>query len=639
MHTCSRFRHLTIRKGKCNMTTDLTSKISLKQKCKNIRKIFFYINKMERGYFALVAVMQAINVTISFMALILSATVLNMISGGKSAKEIIGIVFIFLIAYLILNISSAYCGKYVEVKRESIGTKWQYMITNKMMEMDYSLVESPLVREMRGQMQRDLNWGAGINSVLWQYGGLVINLFFIIGAVIINIPIVYRIISSKNILGSAMILMVYIISIILVKCQVRKLEQYQSRLLNKSDEPEEQAKKYELTWGMATEEQYEYKNGKDVRIYDGYELFDEYTYGRMERFSRAYTHKTGKMAAMAESMRDGIKGFMYASGYFVVGFITLGGSLAVGSLVQYAGAMQNMFSGVVNLAWSFWELAISARKHLSTLELIELQDEMYKGKLPVEKRSDNEYEIEFDHVYFKYPGAEEYALKDFSLKIRIGEKMAVVGMNGSGKTTMIKLLCKLYEPTEGRILLNGVDIRKFDADEYRKLFSVVFQDFKLFSLELGENVSGSERYDKEKVTDCLEKAGFVIDEEKMNNGLDTCLYKNYDDSGVEISGGEAQKIAIARALYKEAPFILLDEPTASLDPLAENEIYSKFDRIVGTKTAIYISHRLSSCKFCNDIVVFDNGRLIQRGSHEELLKDVHGKYYEMWNAQAQYYQT
>lgn len=186
--------------------------------------------------------------------------------------------------------------------------------------------------------------------------------------------------------------------------------------------------------------------------------------------------------------------------------------------------------------------------------------------------------------------------------------------------------------------MNGVDIKKFDADEYRTLFSVVFQNFKLFSMELGENVAGSEQYDNEKVKECLEKAGFTIDEEKMNKGLNTCLYKNYDNDGVEISGGEAQKIAIARALYKDAPFILLDEPTASLDPLAENEIYAKFDSIVGTKTAIYISHRLSSCKFCNDIVVFHHGSIIQRGSHEELLEDVHGKYYEMWNAQAQYYQ-
>lgn len=620
------------------MGTDLTSKISFIQKYSNIKRVVGYVNKMEKGYFAIASVMTLIDVVISFMALILSAQVLNMISDKKETSEIIKLVFIFLTAYLVLNVLSAYCQKHVETKRQAIVKKWNYMITNKMMDMDYSLAESPFVGELKGRIQKDLNWGAGINDILWQCSGMISDVLYIIGAVIINIPILYHIISRGNTLGIIMIVIVYIVSVLLVKLQIKKIEKYQHRFLDEPYEAEEQAKRYGLTWEMATEQLYEYKNGKDIRIYDGYELFDEYTYGRMERYTRHYTHQTGKMAATAESMGDGIKSFMYASGYVVVGVITFSSQIPVGSIVQYAGAMQNMFSGIVNLSWNFWELAISARKHLSTLELIELRDEMYKGKLPVEKRSDNEYEIEFEHVYFKYPGGKDYALKDLSLKIKIGEKMAVVGMNGSGKTTMIKLLCKLYEPTQGRILLNGVDIKKFDADEYRTLFSVVFQNFKLFSMELGENVAGSEQYDNEKVKECLEKAGFTIDEEKMNKGLNTCLYKNYDNDGVEISGGEAQKIAIARALYKDAPFILLDEPTASLDPLAENEIYAKFDSIVGTKTAIYISHRLSSCKFCNDIVVFHHGSIIQRGSHEELLEDVHGKYYEMWNAQAQYYQ-
>ena len=221
------------------MTTDLTSKISLKQKWINIKKVFSYINKMEKGYFVLAAVIQAINATISFMALILSATVLNMISAGKSAKEIISTIFIFLTVYLLLNISSAYCGRHLVVKRESIGTKWQYMVTNKMMDMDYSLTESPLISEIRQRMQKDLNWGGGIYGVLYQYDGLVIDLFFIIGAVIINIPIVYSIISSKNMIGLVMILIVYIVSIILVKWQVKKLERYQSRLLNEPYEPGE----------------------------------------------------------------------------------------------------------------------------------------------------------------------------------------------------------------------------------------------------------------------------------------------------------------------------------------------------------------------------------------------------------------
>ncbi|MCL2814715.1 MAG: ABC transporter ATP-binding protein/permease, partial [Oscillospiraceae bacterium] len=185
----------------------------------------------------------------------------------------------------------------------------------------------------------------------------------------------------------------------------------------------------------------------------------------------------------------------------------------------------------------------------------------------------------------------------------------------------------------GIITLNGIDIRKYDYAEYMDIFSVVFQDFKLFSFTLGQNVAASVHVDGERAGECLSMAGL----RDMAKGLDTPLYKDFEEDGVEISGGEAQKIALARALYKDAPFIVLDEPTAALDPIAEYEVYSKFNEIVGDKTAVYISHRLSSCRFCDDIAVFDDGELIQRGSHDALLADAGGKYHQLWNAQAQYY--
>lgn len=620
------------------MKTDLTTKISFKQKCKNIIRLTSYVRQIEKGYFSLVVVSNIVNVILRYLALILSAKVLNMLENGREVKEIIIMALAFLLSYFVLNCISSVCAYKIGIKEIAIDKKYEYRVTKKMMNMDFSLVDGPKVRELRDRMRRDNNWGAGIWQYFWLVRGIIGNVFEIIGAIVVSIPVMGEILKVKRTVGIILIISVYVIALILVKIQMRKLERYNNRILNEQYETEqEHAEKSGLIWPFVDGQWFDYKNGKDVRIYDGYELFDEYTYERMERNERGYISQTGRMMAVAESMGDGIKTFLFGCGYFVVGIMALGGKMAVGNLVQYAGAMERMFSGVVNTIWIFWEMALVARKQMSTLEFFELEDEMYKGKLPIEKRSDNEYEIEFENVSFKYPGANEYALKDFSLKIKIGEKMAIVGMNGSGKTTMIKLLCKLYEPTEGRILLNGVDIRKFKEDEYRKLFSVVFQDFKLFELELGQNIACSIAYDENKVTECLEKSGFRLDDEKMTKGLDTILYKGYDDSGVEISGGEAQKIAIARALYKNSSFILLDEPTAALDPLAENEIYSGFDAIVGTKTAIYISHRLSSCKFCNDIVVFDKGRLIQRGSHEDLLKDRTGKYFEMWNAQAQYY--
>lgn len=245
--------------------------------------------------------------------------------------------------------------------------------------------------------------------------------------------------------------------------------------------------------------------------------------------------------------------------------------------------------------------------------------------------------MEFRDVSFRYPGSELYALRHVNLRFKVGSRMAVVGENGSGKTTFIKLLCRLYDPTEGEILLNGIDIRKYRYEEYMQLFSVVFQDFQLLSQPLGNNVSGSLHYDRQRASKALEDAGFGERLATLPQGLDTMLYKEFGENGVEVSGGEAQKIAIARALYKDAPFIILDEPTAALDPIAEAEIYSKFNDIVTDKTAIYISHRLSSCKFCDEILVFHQGAVIQQGTHEDLLAKEGEKYHQLWHAQAQYY--
>lgn len=253
------------------------------------------------------------------------------------------------------------------------------------------------------------------------------------------------------------------------------------------------------------------------------------------------------------------------------------------------------------------------------------------------KRDDREYQVEFQDVSFQDPGSDIWALRHVNMKFKVGSQLAVVGMNGSGKTTFIKLLCRLYNPAEGQILLNGIDIRKYNYDDYLNVFSVVFQDFQLVALALGQNVAASSDYDQALAEECLRKAGFGDRLDAMPEGLDTYLYKDLGKSGVEVSGGEAQKIAIARALYKDVPFIILDKPIAALDPIAEAEIYSKFIDIAGGKTAIYISHRLSSCKFCDEIAVFHEGAVIQQGTNEELVADENGKYYEFWHTQAQYY--
>ena len=313
------------------------------------------------------------------------------------------------------------------------------------------------------------------------------------------------------------------------------------------------------------------------------------------------------------------------------------GAFGVGSITQYVGAITQLYSGLSDLLGIFGQLPFNAMYLRDIRAFLEIPNEMYQGSLPTEKRDDREYEVEFRDVSFKYPRSEVWALRHVNMKFRVGSRLAVVGMNGSGKTTFIKLLCRLYDPTEGQILLNGIDIRKYKYEDYLNVFSVVFQDFQLTALPLGQNVAASANYDRVRAGECLRKAGFGERLDAMPNGLDTYLYRELDKNGVEVSGGEAQKIAIARALYKDAPFIILDEPTAALDPIAEAEIYSKFNEIAGDKTAIYISHRLSSCKFCDEIAVFHEGAVIQQGTHAELVANEMGKYYELWNAQAQYY--
>ena len=374
--------------------------------------------------------------------------------------------------------------------------------------------------------------------------------------------------------------------------------------------------------------------GKDIRIYRQQSMIIRGIRDGLpwERF-RGYASYFGKFQALSMLITHISNGLIY----LFVAMKAFAGAFGVGSIVQYVGAITQFGGGFFQVLVSVGEL-VNNNPYLEKIyDFMDTPNKMYQGSLPVEKRDDNDFDIEFKNVSFKYPGSENYALKNVSLKLKIGQRLAVVGMNGSGKTTMIKLLCRLYDPTEGVITLNGIDIRKYNYAEYMNIFGVVFQDFELLPFTLGQNVAASVNYDAERVHKTLRDSGFDERLSTMPKGLDTYLYKNFEEDGVEVSGGEAQKIALARALYKNTPFIILDEPTAALDPIAEYEIYTKFNDIVGDKTAVYISHRLSSCRFCDDIAVFHEGELIQRGSHEQLLDDAAGKYHELWNAQAQYY--
>ena len=388
-------------------------------------------------------------------------------------------------------------------------------------------------------------------------------------------------------------------------------------------------------WGYLFKIFFSETAAKDIRLYG----MQDYLCGKNEEclndtacFSEEGIFE-GKNQAKFSFVVQLLAGYIYV----YVAVMAMSGAVSVGDVLMYSGAIITMMTGVQNILTQYNQINYR-NEYLKTYEdFIKRPNMHYDGTLPIEKRDDNEYELSFRNVSFRYPGTETYILKDVSLDFKIGQKMALVGMNGAGKTTLIKLLLRLYEPTEGEICLNGINIEKYDYEEYMQIFSVVFQDFKLFAFPLGENIAAGRQVDKLRLNQVLAKIGLKEFVEGLPQKERTLLYQE-NGQGVTPSGGEAQKVAIARALYKDASFVILDEPTAALDPIAEAGIYENFDSLVGEKTAVYISHRMSSCKFCDRIVVLDHGEIAEQGTHEELLEQ-NGIYAKLYQTQAEYYVT
>lgn len=316
------------------------------------------------------------------------------------------------------------------------------------------------------------------------------------------------------------------------------------------------------------------------------------------------------------------------------------GNMTVGNFSLYLGSAGIFTQNVNSITGSISNLMARSRevddfRSFMDFEKFSPESDEKKG-IPVPKAE--KYQFVFENVSFKYPRAENYALKNLNITVKGGERLAVVGLNGAGKSTFIKLMLRLYKPTEGRILLNGTDIQEFDRTSYFEVFAPLFQEVNLFAFTLAENISMQtpEKTDKILAEKCLKDAGLGEKLAELSSGVDTQVLKVIYDDGVDFSGGEKQKIALARALYKDSPVVVLDEPTAALDAIAESKLYQSFDRMIGNKTAIYISHRLSSTQFCNNVAMFKDGEMIEYGTHQSLLAA--GKdYAEMWKVQAQYY--
>ena len=617
------------------------NKMSLKERFGIIKRTIKLIEKADKGHIRRNFVDKIPDIISTFSGIFLASLIIDGVTDGKpveylltAAAVVCGIELISVLIQVINNKNKQAHGTlyYRNVER---------MICRKVLDMDYSKIEDIETQNKLDNAKTYIyNSNTGIPALTGHLSAVMSGIVQICLGFALAAPVLF--VNSAAVTDIHSFLMSgWGAAALLIFCGA--LEIFQAAALNPqaekymdqmyTDPKILQAERERSFYRWHTT--YNYRNGKEIRLYGEQQLIEK-------KFLTA--HETVVDKILQTFFKTSEYTFIMnlcdlLSKLVLYGFAiyrAVNGSMSAGDVIIFVMCFIRIQYAFESISDNFGSLLTKSQMWKQLYDFLDIPDEKYQGTIPTEKRDDNEYEFEFKHVWFKYPDSEEYTLKDINLKWRIGEKMALVGKNGCGKSTLVKLLCRLYDPTEGEITLNGIDIRKYKYEEYMELFSVVFQDSKLFSFSLAENVAADTEYDAERVTDCVIRAGLGDRLKAMENGIETCLYKDFDENGVEISGGEAQKLCLARAIYKGSPFIVLDEPTAALDPISEYDIYTKFNGIVGTRTAIYISHRLSSCRFCDEITVMDNGRIAERGSHDELLGNG-GVYKELWTAQAEYY--
>lgn len=614
-------------------------KLTFAQKRKLLARALKDINRLAPGLMVLNIISNITAALSDFAPIVMSGMVIDGFTSGKSLKYILSVILIGTAAAFVLRIPD-YCIR----MRFIIPAIWMLtagldiMLSEKILELDYVKIENPEVHRRYDRIKTfainyDRYGGFGVYcEIVNRIGEIFTGITFVAAALVLTWELY-----SVGVKAGGMAFVNYLILAVVVVILV-----FQNILRSKSIVREENIELSDDTVMPNRVRNYfidnycgEYQAAKDIHIYGHKKFILKRTDELFENYNKSKLRKDNVIMRqqITDEACDVVRSVLIYG--FVVGKAMMG-AISAGSLVRDVQSFYRIQQGFNMAIESFTKLGNCMFPLKLIYDFLDIPNENYSGSIPTEKRDDFEYEFEFHNVSFRYPSSDEYVLKNINLKWSIGEKMALVGKNGSGKSTLIKLLCRLYDPTEGMITLNGVDIRKYSVEEYMQLFSVVFQDSKLFSFPIAQNVAASMDYDKERVSDCVLRSGFGDRLKEMPDGIETCLYKDFDENGVEISGGEAQKLELARAIYKEGPFVILDEPTAALDPIAESEIYNKFNEMVGTRTAIYISHRLSSCRFCDDILVLDKGRLIERGRHDELIEK-EGVYFDMWQAQSEYY--
>ncbi|QUO32128.1 ABC transporter ATP-binding protein [Faecalicatena sp. Marseille-Q4148] len=521
--------------------------------------------------------------------------------------------------------------KSMSVKYQMLYTDLKILMRKKALSMRFESFENPEVIRKIYLAERTIDMYGGVEQVLYLYQQLIVSALSIVTAV----GMVVHMCFLKGKMGSAGVWfsvisfgMMFWSIVKLTTVSNQRLSERQSQIYSEHGDAEQ---------GLSYYMDNIYGNPEANKVCHIYQMNDmiEKNFSRFLETSSDLYKRMRTVRRKQELAGQGIGMLFTVYSYALILIKIAGNAITIGSFSKYAGATTRFMTDVTMLIWINGEIERKCEMMRGLVEFMEMKEERREGKLSVPKQNVKDYEFEFHHVSFRYPGNETEILKGIDCKLSADSRTAIVGRNGAGKTTFIKLLCGLYEPTEGYITLNGIDIREYDYQEYLKLFGVVFQDFAMFAFSIGQNIAVAQEYDEQKVWKCLREIGVERIVNELPEKLETPMFAESED-GVNFSGGEKQKLAIVRALYQDAMIMILDEPTAALDPISEYEIYQNFDTLAEDKMSVFITHRMSSCRFCDDIIVFDSGTIAERGTHEQLLQN--GRLYsELWKAQAQYY--
>ncbi|EOT2958774.1 MAG: ABC transporter ATP-binding protein [Clostridium perfringens] len=583
----------------------------------NLKYIMGYAWSQDKVLFAQCGVYTILASIAPFIGIFLPKFLIDELLGQRRIEIILMTLIGFFLLSSVVNYSIAWLRCAYSPRVTKIRTDYITMISDKIMKMDFKNTEDPeVLNKIKSVMNAVMSNNTGVEGVYHTLLGLFGRLTAFVGYISIVLFL------------SPWILLFLIINVLISYALTMRVKKYEY------SQKEKAADKDRRTF-YVFDTMYDFAYGKDIRIYDLKNiLIDKFKKFRGERIDISNDVQEKQLKVKIVDVILLVIRECVVYGYLIYNVLFTG--MGIGDFTMYFSTINGFgdwMKGILD------DLAYIKAQNMyldDMREFLEIksEDKAKTRDIPI----DSSYEIEFKNVSFKYPKTDKYIYKNLSLKIKKGQRLAIVGINGAGKTTFVKLLCRLYEPTSGEILINGVNIKDFSKEEYYKILSVVFQDIKTFAFTVAENVSleNLEDVDREKVLQCIEKAGVGDKINSLQKGIDTSLLKILDGEGVELSGGENQKLALARALYKNGKIVILDEPTSALDAVAEYNIYKGFDELIGDKTAIYISHRLASTKFCDVIAFFENGEIVEYGTHEELLKK-NGKYSDMFNIQAQYY--